>query len=125
MAGYLRDLDGDGFTNTRPALRWGLKHQAWKDSRDGIVDENGDPVDPPIATCEEQALFTWQSCTQPMLVRTAKMSAQQLYNQAKELKKRHDAFGCPKKASRAGLTREAPDPPYLQPRSLPGCIDRR
>lgn len=32
----------------------GVKHQAWKDSPDAIVDEDGNEVEPPIATCEEQ-----------------------------------------------------------------------
>ena len=32
----------------------GVKHQAWKDSPDAIVYEDGSPVEPPIATCEEQ-----------------------------------------------------------------------
>ena len=32
----------------------GVKHQAWKDSPDAIVDERGNEVEPPIATCEEQ-----------------------------------------------------------------------
>ena len=32
----------------------GVKHQAWKDSPDAIVDEHGNEVEPPIATCEEQ-----------------------------------------------------------------------
>ncbi|HUR82103.1 MAG TPA: glycogen debranching N-terminal domain-containing protein, partial [Thermoanaerobaculia bacterium] len=32
----------------------GVKHQAWKDSPDAIVDEHGNQVEPPIATCEEQ-----------------------------------------------------------------------
>ena len=32
----------------------GVKHQAWKDSPDAIVYPDGSPVEPPIATCEEQ-----------------------------------------------------------------------
>jgi glycogen debranching enzyme len=32
----------------------GVKHQAWKDSPDAIVYDDGSPVEPPIATCEEQ-----------------------------------------------------------------------
>jgi glycogen debranching enzyme len=32
----------------------GVKHQAWKDSPDAIVYGDGSPVEPPIATCEEQ-----------------------------------------------------------------------
>ena len=32
----------------------GVKHQAWKDSPDAIVYEDGSPAEPPLATCEEQ-----------------------------------------------------------------------
>jgi glycogen debranching enzyme len=34
----------------------GVKHQAWKDSPDAIVYEDGTEVEPPIATCEEQGI---------------------------------------------------------------------
>ncbi|HJQ41284.1 MAG TPA: glycogen debranching N-terminal domain-containing protein [Thermoanaerobaculia bacterium] len=35
----------------------GVKHQAWKDSPDAIVYPDGSPVEPPIATCEEQGFI--------------------------------------------------------------------
>lgn len=92
------DLDGDGFYEYQTRSRMGSKHQAWKDSRDGIVDENGDPVDPPIATCEEQAfIYVAKLHAAEMLWwLDRKEEAQRLHNQAKELKKRfHDAFWMP------------------------------
>jgi glycogen debranching enzyme len=49
------DRNADGFYEYRTRSRDGVKHQAWKDSRDAIVDADGDEVEPPIATCEEQA----------------------------------------------------------------------
>jgi glycogen debranching enzyme len=49
------DTNGDGLYEYRTRSPAGVKHQAWKDSRDAIVDEDGREVEPPIATCEEQA----------------------------------------------------------------------
>lgn len=49
------DRDGDGFYEYLTRSADGVKHQAWKDSRDAIVDHDGREVEPPIATCEEQA----------------------------------------------------------------------
>jgi glycogen debranching enzyme len=49
------DLDGDGFYEYRPRSPMGPVHQAWKDSPDAIVGEDGALIEPPIATCEEQA----------------------------------------------------------------------
>lgn len=49
------DRDGDGFYEYQTRSEQGVKHQAWKDSPDAIVDADGRQLDPPIATCEEQA----------------------------------------------------------------------
>lgn len=48
------DLDGDGFYEYRTRSEHGVRHQAWKDSDDAVVYEDGAQVEPPIATCEEQ-----------------------------------------------------------------------
>jgi glycogen debranching enzyme len=48
------DVDGDGFYEYQTRSTQGVRHQAWKDSGDAIVDEDGSDVKPPIATCEEQ-----------------------------------------------------------------------
>lgn len=45
----------DGFYEYQTRSPQGVIHQGWKDSADAIVDEEGRPVEPPIATCEEQA----------------------------------------------------------------------
>ncbi|HEV2762916.1 MAG TPA: glycogen debranching N-terminal domain-containing protein, partial [Pyrinomonadaceae bacterium] len=47
------DLDGDGFYEYQTRSRQGVKHQAWKDSADAVVYEDGTQVEPPVATCEE------------------------------------------------------------------------
>ena len=57
------DLDGDGFVEYHTRSSDGVKHQGWKDSGDAIVYPDGSPVEPPIATCEEQAFATSPSST--------------------------------------------------------------
>jgi glycogen debranching enzyme len=44
----------DGLYTYQTHSSEGVKHQAWKDSPDAIVYDDGSPVEPPIATCEEQ-----------------------------------------------------------------------
>lgn len=44
----------DGLYTYQTLSTDGVKHQAWKDSPDAIVYPDGSPVEPPIATCEEQ-----------------------------------------------------------------------
>jgi len=44
----------DGLYTYQTRSSDGVKHQAWKDSPDAIVYGDGAPVEPPIATCEEQ-----------------------------------------------------------------------
>ncbi|MFP5245681.1 MAG: amylo-alpha-1,6-glucosidase, partial [Thermoanaerobaculia bacterium] len=89
------DLDGDGFSEYLTRSPMGPRHQAWKDSSDAIVYEDGTLVEPPIATCEEQA-FTYVAKLH--LAETTWWLgehdlAQRLYREASELKKRfNDAF---------------------------------
>jgi glycogen debranching enzyme len=49
------DLDGDGLLEYRCRSSRGLVNQGWKDSWDAIVDEQGVPLDSPIALVEAQA----------------------------------------------------------------------
>lgn len=37
-------------------------NQAWKDSSDAIIDEDGSQVETPIATCTNKASCIWPSC---------------------------------------------------------------
>ncbi|MFB6371907.1 MAG: glycogen debranching N-terminal domain-containing protein, partial [Bradymonadaceae bacterium] len=48
------DPDDDGLYEYRTVSEQGVKNQAWKDSEDAIVYEDGSVVPTPIATCEEQ-----------------------------------------------------------------------
>jgi len=48
------DHDADGLLEYRRRASGGLENQGWKDSWDGIVDEDGDPLRAPIALVEVQ-----------------------------------------------------------------------
>ena len=89
------DLDGDGFYEYLTRSTQGVKNQGWKDSGDAIVYADGSIVEPPIATCEEQA-FVYVSklhMAEMLWWLDRKDEAKQLYHQATELKKRfNDAF---------------------------------
>jgi glycogen debranching enzyme len=89
------DLDGDGFYEYKTRSPMGPIHQAWKDSPDAIVYEDGTLVAPPIATCEEQA-FVYAAklhLSETMWWLGEHDLAKRLYREASELKKRfHDAF---------------------------------
>jgi glycogen debranching enzyme len=51
------DLDGDGFIEYVCRSEKGVKNQGWKDSPDGIIDEQGNIVENPIAASELQAYW--------------------------------------------------------------------
>jgi glycogen debranching enzyme len=89
------DLDGDGFYEYQTRSTQGTKNQAWKDSGDAIVYEDGSQVPTPIATCEEQA-FVYAAKLQLSEVLWwfgDHERARRLYREASELKQRfNDAF---------------------------------
>ncbi len=49
------DHDGDGLLDYRASTPAGLRNQGWRDSEDGVLDEHGTPLEPPIALIEPQA----------------------------------------------------------------------
>lgn len=89
------DPDGDGFFDYRTRSSQGVVHQAWKDSPGAVVDEEGREVEPPIATCEEQA-FVYVArlhLSELLWWMDEKDEAKRLFHQAGELKKRfNEAF---------------------------------
>ncbi len=89
------DRDGDGFYDYQTRSSQGVLHQAWKDSPDAIVDADGAPVSPPIATCEEQA-FVYVAklhLSETLWWLDEKEEARRLFHEAGELKKRfNEAF---------------------------------
>jgi glycogen debranching enzyme len=48
------DHDGDGLLDYRAGVPGGLRNQCWRDSEDGVIDERGVPLEPPIAVIEAQ-----------------------------------------------------------------------
>lgn len=89
------DLDGDGFYEYQTRSLQGSKHQAWKDSRDAIVYEDGTQVEPPIAACEEQGFVYLAKlhASEVLWWLGDKEAAKRLYQEASELKKRfNEAF---------------------------------
>ncbi len=89
------DLDGDGFYEYLSHSTQGVKNQGWKDSGDAIVYADGSQVEPPIATCEEQA-FVYVSklhMAEMLWWLDRKDEAKRLHHEATELKKRfNEAF---------------------------------
>jgi glycogen debranching enzyme len=57
------DSDGDGFVDYQTRSRSGGRNQGWKDSGNGIVMENGELAEPPIALPEVQGdvYLAWSS----------------------------------------------------------------
>lgn len=53
----LGDPDGDGYLEYETRSPVGPKHQGWKDSGDGIVNDDGTAVPAPIGTCELQGYW--------------------------------------------------------------------
>jgi glycogen debranching enzyme len=49
------DRDGDGLLEYRQRAASGLRNQGWKDSDEGVLDERGAPLEPPVALIEPQA----------------------------------------------------------------------
>jgi glycogen debranching enzyme len=89
------DIDGDGFYEYQRRSPMGPVHQGWKDSPDAIVYEDGAPVDPPIATCEEQAFVHVAKLhlAETLWFLGERDLSRKLYGQAVELKKRfNEAF---------------------------------
>jgi glycogen debranching enzyme len=89
------DADRDGFYEYQSRSEQGVKHQAWKDSADAIVYEDGTQVQPPIATCEEQGFVYLAKLHMAEVLWWLDRGeeAKRLYAEAEELKRRfNDAF---------------------------------
>jgi glycogen debranching enzyme len=87
------DLDGDGLYEYLSRSTQGVAHQGWKDSADAIVRTDGSRVDPPVATCEEQAFaYVAKAFLAELLWRLGeKQEAKRLFREARDLKRRFDA----------------------------------
>lgn len=89
------DLDSDGFYEYLSHSEQGVKNQAWKDSDDAMVYEDGSQAKAPIATCEEQGFVYLAKLhlSEVLWWLDEKDEAKRLYHEAGELKKRfNEAF---------------------------------
>src|SRR5436190_6709703 len=89
------DLDRDGFYEYQTQSEQGVRNQAWKDSSDAIVYEDGSQVETPIATCEEQGFVYLAKLhiSEVLWWLDRKDEAKRFYREAEELKKRfNEAF---------------------------------
>lgn len=92
------DLDGDGLYEYLTRSEQGTTNQAWKDSWDAIVYDDGKVVKPPIATCEEQAFFyvAKMQFSELLYWLDYKDEARKMFDGAEELRKRiNDRFWMP------------------------------
>jgi len=90
-----RERKHDGLYTYQTRSPVGVKHQAWKDSPDAIVYEDGSQVEPPIATCEEQGfVYIGKLHLAEMLWSLDRRDeAQRLYDEAQTLRARfNEAF---------------------------------
>lgn len=89
------DPNGDGFHEYITRSEQGVRNQAWKDSADALIYEDGTLVSPPIATCEEQgfAYLAKLHMSEVLWWLDEKDEAKRLFHEASELKKRfNEAF---------------------------------
>ncbi len=92
------DLDGDGFVEYLTRSADGVRHQGWKDSADAIVYPDGQQVEPPIATAEEQAfVYVAKLHFAEVLWRLGeRREARRLFREARRLRRRFgEAFWLP------------------------------
>jgi glycogen debranching enzyme len=89
------DRDGDWFCEYKTRSESGVSNQAWKDSEDAMVYEDGSQVPKPIATSEEQGIVYAAkiNLAEVLWWFGRRDEARRLYRDAKELKKRfNEAF---------------------------------
>jgi glycogen debranching enzyme len=84
------DLNGDGFYEYQTRSEQGVQNQAWKDSVDAIVQADGTQVEPPIATCEQQAYVYVAKMlfAEVLWSLDRKREARRLYRESRRLKRR-------------------------------------
>lgn len=90
-----RERKHDGLYTYQTRSSDGVKHQAWKDSPDAIVYEDGSAVEPPIATCEEQGFVYIAKLHLAETLFSLGMhdDAQRLFDESRELRARfNEAF---------------------------------
>jgi glycogen debranching enzyme len=93
------DRDGDGLVEyaQRGQAGTGLRNQGWKDSDEGVLDEHGTPLEPPITLIEPQAyaLRAKRRLARLFAVDGDEARAQALLREAGELRARLERFWLP------------------------------
>jgi glycogen debranching enzyme len=91
------DGDGDGLLDYKQRARAGLRNQGWKDSDEGVLDETGAPLEPPITLVEPQAytVRAKRRLARLFYLDGDEPRAQALLREAAELRERVDRFWVP------------------------------
>jgi glycogen debranching enzyme len=86
------DADGDGYVEYKRRSGGGLDNQGWKDSFDGILNEDGSIAEAPIALCEVQGYVYDAKRRMAKVARALGHDdiAEQLQQEATELKERYN-----------------------------------
>jgi glycogen debranching enzyme len=94
------DRDGDGLLEYSRRAEAGLRNQGWKDSDEGVLDERGTPLEPPIALIEPQAyaLRAKRRLARLFALDGDEPRAQALLREAGELRTRLERFWLPERA---------------------------
>jgi glycogen debranching enzyme len=91
------DRDGDGLLDYRARAPGGLRNQGWKDSDEGVLDEHGAPLEPPVALIEAQAyaLRAKRRLARLFALDGDEVRARELLAEAHELRERLERFWIP------------------------------
>jgi glycogen debranching enzyme len=91
------DRDGDGLLEYSQRAPTGLRNQGWKDSDEGVLDEHGAPLEPPIALVEPQAyaLRAKRRLARLFALDGDEVRAQELLAEAQTLRERLERFWLP------------------------------
>jgi glycogen debranching enzyme len=110
------DHDGDGLIDYAPSAPGGLRNQGWKDSKDGVPDGRGAPLEPPIAVVEAQGYVVRAKRGLAALFARAGDAARaaQLADDADEMQLRLERFWLPERGFYAmALDRDGEPSPVL------------
>ena len=93
------DRDGDGLLEYRQRAETGLRNQGWKDSDEGVLDERGTPLEPPVALVEAQgyALRAKRRMARLFALDGDEARAQALLGEAGALRERLERFWLPER----------------------------
>ena len=93
------DRDGDGLLEYLRRAPGGLRNQGWKDSDEGVLDEHGTPLEPPIALVEPQGYMLRAKRRVAALLAHAgeERRAQELLAEAGALRERLERFWLPER----------------------------